>query len=154
CPALQHYRDSGAVDGEPPPSDPTHLPVDSEARLTARVAWEAYWAARSKPLKEFMVRVAAIEAGADEGPPSGRPGSVRPGSEKAQLASIRRRVRALRALLDELGCPAPPWTTVSPDLIWNIQNAPAAQITMLLEVHGAAWAPVGACSTFGVALKC
>jgi 3-oxoacyl-(acyl-carrier-protein) synthase len=43
---------------------------------------------------------------------------------------------------------------VSADLIWNIQNAPAAQITMLLEVHGAAWAPVGACSTFGVALKC
>src|SRR6476659_191622 len=25
---------------------------------------------------------------------------------------------------------------------------------MLLDVHGAAWAPVGACSTFGVALKC
>jgi 3-oxoacyl-(acyl-carrier-protein) synthase len=25
---------------------------------------------------------------------------------------------------------------------------------MLLGIHGAAWAPVGACSTFGVALKC
>jgi 3-oxoacyl-(acyl-carrier-protein) synthase len=25
---------------------------------------------------------------------------------------------------------------------------------MLLDIHGAAWAPVGACSTFGVALKC
>lgn len=42
---------------------------------------------------------------------------------------------------------------MSPNLIWNIQNSPAAQITMLLDVHGEAWAPVGACSTFGVALS-
>ncbi len=74
--------------------------------------------------------------------------------EKAHLNAIRKRVRAHRALLDEIGCPPPPWTAVSPNLIWNIENAPAAQITMLLDVHGAAWAPVGACSTFGVALKC
>ncbi len=30
----------------------------------------------------------------------------------------------------------------------------APQLTMLLNLHGPAWAPVGACSTFGVALKC
>ena len=75
-------------------------------------------------------------------------------SEKAHLDAIRRRVRAHRALLDEVGCPPPPFSAVSANLIWNIQNAPAAQITMLLGVHGPAWAPVGACSTFGVALKC
>jgi 3-oxoacyl-(acyl-carrier-protein) synthase len=152
CPALARFTETGAAPDTDasPPVDPTTLPIDTEARLEAKTAWDEYWAARSEPLKDFMVRVAAVEAGAEDGPPSGS----RQTSEKAHLDSIRRRVRALRALLDEIGCPPPPWTTVSADLIWNIQNAPAAQITMLLEVHGAAWAPVGACSTFGVALKC
>jgi 3-oxoacyl-[acyl-carrier-protein] synthase II len=150
CPARTRFEETGAIDdGTAPPLDPSTLPVDSEARLDARTVWETYWAERSPARKEFMRRVVIVEAG-DESPSSG----ARPTSEKAHLDSIRRRVRAFRALLDEVGCPPPPWTTVSPDLIWNIQNAPAAQITMLLEVHGAAWAPVGACSTFGVALKC
>jgi 3-oxoacyl-[acyl-carrier-protein] synthase II len=146
CDARKKYEETGALDGEPPPPDPTTFPVDSEERLTARTAWDTFWAERSLARRELMLRVAAIES--DEGGPKGA------GSEKAHLDEIRRRVRALRSLLDEVGCPAPPWTAVSPDLIWNIQNAPAAQITMLLDVHGAAWAPVGACSTFGVALKC
>jgi 3-oxoacyl-(acyl-carrier-protein) synthase len=74
--------------------------------------------------------------------------------ENAHLSAIRKRTRAHRTLIVEFGCPEPPWTAVSPNLIWNIQNAPAAQVTMLLGIHGAAWSPVGACSTFGVALKC
>lgn len=156
CSARAAFEASGAVDGPPPPVDPRTLPVDSEERLDARVAWDAYWAERSAGLADFLRRFKAIEAlsSADEGPeapPASRP---KPVSDKAHLDAIRRRVRALRALLDEVGCPPPPWTAVSPDLIWNIQNAPAAQITMLLDVHGPAWAPVGACSTFGVALKC
>lgn len=151
CGARAHFEASGSAEGlgASPPTDPRTLPVDSEARLAARVVWEDFWAQRSTALADFMTRVAAVEAGVDESP-----ASARATSDKAHLDNIRRRVRALRALLDEVGCPPPPWTTVSPDLIWNIQNAPAAQITMLLEVHGAAWAPVGACSTFGVALKC
>ncbi|HVJ91533.1 MAG TPA: beta-ketoacyl synthase N-terminal-like domain-containing protein, partial [Labilithrix sp.] len=144
CAARRTWEQTGTIDGPPPPVDPATLPVDSEERLDARVAWDAYWAERSEALKAFLPRVAAVEAlGSDE-----------PTSEKSYLDAIRRRVRALRALIEEVGCPAPPWTAVSPDLIWNIQNAPAAQVTMLLDVHGAAWAPVGACSTFGVALKC
>jgi 3-oxoacyl-(acyl-carrier-protein) synthase len=146
-------RINESVEGAPP--DPRSLPVDSEERLEAFTKWNAFWAVRSPELAAFLVQMKAIEAlsAADEGPeapPGSRP---KPLSEKAHLDAIRRRVRALRALLDEVGCPPPPWTAVSPDLIWNIQNAPAAQITMLLDVHGAAWAPVGACSTFGVALK-
>src|SRR4029077_12495759 len=74
--------------------------------------------------------------------------------DRAHLSAIRKRVRAHRVLIEGVGCPPPPWTAVSPNLIWNIQNSPAAQVTMLLNLHGAAWAPVGACSTFGVALKC
>jgi 3-oxoacyl-(acyl-carrier-protein) synthase len=148
CAARSRYEETGAVDGGPPPSDPRTLPVDSEERLAARVAWDAFWAARSSALRDFLARMKMVEGGGPEADAKGA------GSEKAHLDGIRRRVRALRSLLDEVGCPAPPWTAVSPDLIWNIQNAPAAQITMLVDVHGAAWAPVGACSTFGVALKC
>lgn len=149
CPARKTFEETGdASSGAAPPPNPSTLPVDSEARQDARVAWDAFWAARSPALAEFLVRLAAVENAAqthEEGHGS---------SDKAHLDAIRRRIRALRALLDDVGCPPPPWTSVSPDLIWNIQNAPAAQITMLLDVHGAAWAPVGACSTFGVALKC
>lgn len=157
CAALRAFMETGTVSGAPPPADPKTFPVDSEERLEARLAWDAYWAERSSNLRDFLHRMKGIEAigSTDEAPESPQPGArPKPLSDKAHLDAIRRRVRALRALLDEIGCPAPPWTAVSPDLIWNIQNAPAAQITMLLDVHGAAWAPVGACSTFGVALKC
>jgi 3-oxoacyl-(acyl-carrier-protein) synthase len=130
--------------GAPPPADPSTLPPDTEDRADALRAWDAYWAARSDEQRAFLERFAAVEKmdANDED------------HEKAYLNAIRKRVRAHRALLDEVGCPPPPWTAVSPNFIWNIQNAAAAQITMLLDVHGAAWAPVGACSTFGVAIKC
>jgi 3-oxoacyl-(acyl-carrier-protein) synthase len=130
--------------GEPPPQDPSSLPVDSEERADALRAWDAYWAIRSDDLRAFLGRFSEIE----------RMSADDEDHEKAHLNAIRKRVRAHRALIDEVGCPPPPWTAVSPNLIWNIQNSPAAQLTMLLDVHGAAWAPVGACSTFGVALKC
>lgn len=149
CSARKSFEETGDAGGEPPPPDPRSLPVDSEERHDARVKWDEFWAARSTALSELLQKISVIEAiGSVEGP------ETKQTSEKAHLDAIRRKVRALRALLDEVGCPPPPWTAVSPDLIWNIQNAPAAQITMLLDVHGAAWAPVGACSTFGVALNC
>jgi 3-oxoacyl-[acyl-carrier-protein] synthase II len=130
--------------GQPLPTDPESLPVDSEARFDAVAARDAFWASHSEELRAFLERFAAIERmNADDGD-----------HEKAHLGAIRKRMRAHRALIEEVGCPEPPWTAVSPNLMWNIQNAPAAQITMLLGIHGAAWAPVGACSTFGVALKC
>jgi hypothetical protein len=145
CGARRRFESERVVPaGTRPPTDPASLPVDTEERADALRAWDAYWAARSDELRAFLARFAEIEqmVADDED------------HEKAHLSAIRKRVRAHRALIDEVGCPPPPWTAVSPNLIWNIQNAPAAQITMLLDVHGAAWAPVGACSTFGVALKC
>ncbi len=147
CAARRRFEESGELPpgAGPAPARPEAFELDSEERLEARVAWDTYWAAFSESLKAFLLRLKEVEslratAGSD--------------SDRAHLDAIRRRVRALRSLLDETGCPPPPWTAVSADLIWNIQNAPAAQITMLLDVHGPAWAPVGACSTFGVALKC
>jgi 3-oxoacyl-(acyl-carrier-protein) synthase len=145
CAARRRYESERALPpGPPPPIDPSSLPVDSEERSDALRVWDAYWAARSDELRLFLDRFGAIE----------RMGADDEDQEKAHLNAIRKRVRAHRALVEEVGCPPPPWTAVSPNLIWNIQNAAAAQITMLLNVHGAAWAPVGACSTFGVALKC
>ncbi len=145
CGARRRFESERAPPpGAPPPVDPASLPVDSAERSDALRAWDGYWAERSDELRLFLDRFGAIE----------RMGADDEDHERAHLNAIRKRVRAHRALVDEVGCPPPPWTAVSPNLIWNIQNAPAAQITMLLDVHGAAWAPVGACSTFGVALKC
>jgi 3-oxoacyl-(acyl-carrier-protein) synthase len=137
----QAMRSFGAA---APPADPASFDVDSDERSDAVAVWNAYWAGQSEELREFLERFAAIE----------RIDAAEGDHEGAHLGAIRKRMRAHRALIDEVGCPQPPWTAVSPNLIWNIQNAPAAQITMLLGVHGAAWAPVGACSTFGVALRC
>ncbi|HTB75039.1 MAG TPA: beta-ketoacyl synthase N-terminal-like domain-containing protein [Polyangiaceae bacterium] len=145
CAARRRFESERALPpGAGPPTDPASLPTDSGERWDALGVWDLYWAARSDELRLFLNRFGAIErmCADDED------------HEKAHLNAIRKRVRAHRALVEEVGCPPPPWTAVSPNLIWNIQNAPAAQITMLLDVHGAAWAPVGACSTFGVALKC
>ncbi len=145
CSALRKFEAGGAApEATPPPADPRTFPADSEERYEARAAWDAYWAKHSEPLRTFLTRFAAIEKlDADD-----------ENQEKAHMSAMRKRSRAHRAMIDEYGCPPPPWTQVSPNLIWNIQNGPAAQITMLLDIHGAAWAPVGACSTFGVALKC
>ncbi|WP_394848286.1 beta-ketoacyl synthase [Pendulispora brunnea] len=146
CAARKQFEASGLAPGgaEAPPPNPASFPVDSDARFEARKAWDAYWASRSEELEVFLKRFAAIEKlDADD-----------ENQDKAHMSAMRKRSRAHRALVTEFGCPPPPWTEVSPNLIWNIQNGPAAQITMLLGVHGAAFAPVGACSTFGVALKC
>ncbi len=128
----------------PPPQDPTLLPIDSPGRCDAVIALETYWVSRSDGLKGFLERFAATE----------RMEASHEDQENAHLSAIRKRLRAQRALIEEVGCPPPPWTAVSSNLIWNVQNAPAAQVTMLLDLHGPAWAPVGACATFGVALKC
>ncbi len=60
---------------------------------------------------------------------------------------------ARRDLNEEYGCPTAPWNAVDPKLLWNIPNIPAAQISMLGKITGAAFAPVAACSGFMTALK-
>jgi len=144
CAERRRFHSEGiAPDGAAPPVDPATLPVDSEERHAALSAWDAFWAGRSAELHSFTARFAAIEKLDSDG-----------NDDDAHLHAIRKRIREHRRLIDDVGCPPPPWTAVSPNLLWNIQNSPAAQITMLLGVHGEAWAPVGACSTFGVALRC
>src|SRR5262249_55411795 len=114
CKARRRFEGEGVAPSDaPPPADPAALPVDSDARFEARAAWETYWAARSEDLRAFLERFAAIE----------RMDADDEDAEKAHLNAIRKRVKAHRALVDEVGCPPPPWTAVSPNLIWNIQNA-------------------------------
>lgn len=144
CAARRLYEGGTVADALPLPPEPASLPIDSFERFDALRAWDAFWAARSTERRAFEEKIAAVEAVAGVGA----------ATNEAVLADIRRRVRSVRSIVAEQGCPPPPWMAVSADLIWNIQNAPAAQITMALGVHGAAWAPVAACSTFGVALKC
>jgi 3-oxoacyl-[acyl-carrier-protein] synthase II len=143
CQALGRYQQEGIrpADGNVPP-DPATLEADSEERFEARAAWDTFWSARSERLAEFEARYRQIEAepvGAEE--------------EMAALNAIRNRQRLHRKLLEEFGCPPPPWDGVDPRLVWAVQNVPAAQMSILLGTHGPAWAPVGACATFGIALK-
>ena len=51
------------------------------------------------------------------------------------------------------GCPEEPWSAVSPNLLWNIANIAASQISMIGRITGPAFAPIAACASFGVALK-
>lgn len=143
CQGLGRYQQEGVrpADGDVPP-DPSALEPDSEERFEARAVWDAFWAARSERLAEFEARYRQIEAepvGAED--------------EAAALNAIRNRQRLHRKLLEEFGCPVPPWDSVDPRLVWAVQNVPAAQMSILLGTHGPAWAPVGACATFGIALK-
>ncbi len=143
CAALRRFEAGEETPTPAPPPNPAGLPVDSEERHEALDVWSAYWSERSAELHAHLVRYSAIEKLAIQNTDD----------ESGHLSAMRARSRAHRQLADEIGCPPPPWTSVKPDLIWNIQNSPAAQITMLLEIHGASFAPVGACSTFGVAIS-
>jgi 3-oxoacyl-(acyl-carrier-protein) synthase len=72
--------------------------------------------------------------------------------EAGKLNTIRRKRTATQRLIAEYSCPTPPWLAVPTNVLWNIHNIPAAQISMLGHITGAAYAPVAACSTFGLGL--
>jgi 3-oxoacyl-[acyl-carrier-protein] synthase II len=66
---------------------------------------------------------------------------------------MKEKRRGLRRLRERWGAPEPPWEAVSANLIWNIDNIAAAQISMLGQITGMAVSVGAACSTFGVSLK-
>nr|WP_286202628.1 beta-ketoacyl synthase N-terminal-like domain-containing protein [Comamonas sp. JC664] len=49
--------------------------------------------------------------------------------------------------------PEPPWNAVSSNVLWNIHNTPASQISMMGRITGMTFAPVAACSSFGYGLR-
>jgi 3-oxoacyl-[acyl-carrier-protein] synthase II len=105
-------------------------------------AWWHFWAGRSEGLRDYLAELAAIEGLSIEGV-----------VERAKMSVLKEKQRRLAQLLKRSGAPPPPWHAVSANLVWNIQNTPAAQVSMLGRITGLTFAPVAACSTFGVALK-
>jgi 3-oxoacyl-[acyl-carrier-protein] synthase II len=139
----RHLEDPAAgQDGRPaPPPDPATF-EDEEDRAEARGHWYAYWAALSDGLRSFLDELAAIDGTAVGGE-----------VEAGKLKAIREKERLKARLVEGWGAPPPPWTRVTTNLLWNIGNTPAAQVSMLGGITGLAFAPVGACATFGLALK-
>lgn len=124
------------------PADPRELSPDSPERAKANLDWNAYWGPQSDELKNFMGEFNVIEGmtiGADVA------------TEKLNV--IRAKTKARKALLDKYGCPTPPWDAVNPSFLWNLPNAGAAQVSMLLGIHGVASTSIGACATFGLLLR-
>lgn len=140
CAALQAHLD-GATDPAAP-RNPSELPLGTEAWIEAKYDWESYWAAKSNALAEYLNEARLIH---------GEP--VPPSSGSAKLSSIRQKLNGIRALNRKYGCPEEPWAAVSANLLWNIHNIAAAQISMLGKIVGPSFAPVAACASFGVALK-
>jgi len=124
------------------PQDPRQLPEDSFERETAHAAWDEFWMWRSEGLQAYLDEYDIIES-------LGIDGEVAAG----KLHVIRKKRTDLARLQKKWNCPTPPWSAVSANLIWNIANAPAAQVSMMGRITGPAYAPVAACSSFGVGLK-
>jgi len=145
CEPLARYLDDpegvGAELGDVPPN-PAGF-EDEEARWDAAGAWNHYWAARSADLRAYLDELSEIEALSVEGDDV----------EAAKLQAIREKRRRRNRLQERWEAPDPPWSQVTTNVIWNIPNTPASQVSMLGEITGLAMAPVAACSTFGVCLK-
>ena len=116
--------------------------VGEDDRDTAEDAFWAFWSEHSPELRQYLAEQREIEGVAVEGD-----------VESGKLAAIKEKQRRLRKLQAKWGAPQPPWEAVSSNLLWNIDNIPAAQISMLGGITGAAIAVGAACSTFGVTLK-
>ena len=141
CAALRDHRN---MQPDPDaPQDPNEFAIGSEAWIDAKHAWEAFWAPKSDDLIHYLAEAAGIQS--EPVPPSD-------GTAKA-LSTIRQKLNKIRALNKKWGCPDEPWAAVSPNLLWNIANIPASQVSMIGRIVGPAFAPVAACASFGVALK-
>lgn len=140
CAPLRAHLEGETDAGAPKPPD-EHT-IGTEEWIEAKYDWEAYWAARSDELTKYLAEVREVHAE-----------PVPPSSGSAKLSMIRQKLNRVRAINRAYGCPAEPWSAVSPDLIWNIANIPAAQISMIGKIVGTTIAPIAACASFGVALK-
>lgn len=122
------------------PPDPAT--VGPGERDEAESRWWRFWSERSNGLQEFLAQAREIDGLAVEGP-----------VDQGKISVIREKQRRHDRLLNDWGAPVPPWSSVSANIVWNIQNTPASQISMLGKITGLSFSPAGACSTFGLALK-
>ena len=145
CEALRRYRDdpegvAGEMGDVPP--DPAGI-EDEDERWEASRVWNHFWAVRSSELTGYLDELREIEALSVEGDDV----------EAAKLGLIREKKRRRNRLREKWGAPTPPWSQVTTNVIWNIPNTPASQVSMMGRITGLSMAPVAACSTFGVCLK-
>jgi len=138
-PLREHLASTRLAEGVP--QDPSGI-ADADAREDAQRAWNAYWAARSPELRAYLVEFAEIEDM-----------SVGGEVESGKLSLLREKERRRAKLKERWQSPDAPWTQVSANVLWNIPNIPASQISMLGRIRGFSFGPVGACATFGVCLK-
>lgn len=106
----------------------------------AQIAWHEFWAGREQELESYLGELAQIENLRIEGD-----------IESGKLNTIREKEKRRLKLREKWNSPEPPWF-VSANVIWNLHNTPASQISILGKIHGMAFAPVAACSTFGLGL--
>jgi 3-oxoacyl-[acyl-carrier-protein] synthase II len=132
---------AGEIDPTAPP-DPAGLHAGTEEWIDGKHAWDAHWAKASDALSEYLAEAREIHSE-----------PVPPSSGSAKLSSIRQKLNGIRALNKKYGNPEEPWAAVSPNLLWNIVNIPASQISMIGKIVGPAFAPVAACASFGIATK-
>jgi 3-oxoacyl-(acyl-carrier-protein) synthase len=124
------------------PQDPTRVDPQNEGFDEISEQWEAFWVSRSDGLHRYLERSKEVE-GED----------VTGDIENGKGPLIRRKMSSRRKLNSEYGCPTEPWNAVDANLLWNIPNVPAAQISMLGHITGPAIAPLAACAGFSVSLK-
>ncbi|MFP2963455.1 beta-ketoacyl synthase N-terminal-like domain-containing protein [Myxococcus sp. 1LA] len=139
--ALRQWRESQEPLPGLPPEPST---VDDATRDEAEDAWWHFWAGRSPELREYLDELREIEA---IGVPDD--GDV----ESAKLAVIKEKRTRNARLQKKWMSPEPPWNAVSSNVLWNIHNTPASQISMMGRITGMTFAPVAACSSFGYGLR-
>lgn len=128
---------------EPRPGlPPAPEAVDELERDQAEEAWWHYWAGQSSELREYLDELRDIEGLAVEGD-----------VESAKLAVIKEKRTRNAKLQKKWGAPEPPWNSVSANVLWNIHNTPASQVSMMGKLTGMTFAPVAACSSFGYGLR-
>ena len=136
----RRFEAEGGLTGVQVPQRPDEL--GELERAEAEDEWWQFWAERSSELRTFLEEYRDLGAVAVEGE-----------VESGKLSAIKEKGRRLRRLREKWGAPDPPWQAVSANLIWNIDNIAAAQISMLGGITGLSIAVAAACSTFGVCLK-
>jgi 3-oxoacyl-[acyl-carrier-protein] synthase II len=136
-------REQSRIRGElGAPVDPAGVDPTIEDIDEINERWNAFWVSRSDGLHRYLERSKEVE-GED----------VTGNIENAKGPLIRRKISSRRKLNAEYGCPTEPWNAVDPNLLWNIPNIPAAQISMLGRITGPTIAPIAACAGFSVSLK-
>jgi 3-oxoacyl-[acyl-carrier-protein] synthase II len=137
--ALRQWQEAREVRPGLPPAPETVAELE---RDEAEEAWWHYWAGQSPELREYLDELREIEA-------LGVEGDV----ESAKLAVIKEKRTRNAKLQKKWSSPEPPWNSVSSNVLWNIHNGPASQVSMMGKLTGMTFAPVAACSSFGYGLK-